>query len=127
MRVRCGSRSYAQVNDGKSGYLSQSCLPLYFGLGDAGMVDEIEVKTQMITNLLADVRVNLETLGEHKSQVDHLSEKLARLDFMTQEAQNTLKTLQRERELAERIEQGIKQLRARAMPGGASETKIAAS
>ena len=48
------------------------------------MVDEIEVKTQMITNLLADVRVNLETLGEHKSQVDHLSEKLARLDFMTQ-------------------------------------------
>ena len=91
------------------------------------MVDEIEVKTQMITNLLADVRVNLETLGEHKSQVDHLSEKMARLDFMTQEAQNTLKTLQRERELAERIEQGIKQLRARAMPAGATETKIAAS
>ena len=36
MRVRCGGRSYAQVNDGKSGYLSQSCLPLYFGLGDGG-------------------------------------------------------------------------------------------
>jgi hypothetical protein len=63
------------------------------------------------------VRVNLETLGEQKSLVDHLAEKLARLDFMTQEAQNTLKTLQRERELAERIEHGIKQLRSRALPG----------
>ena len=36
------------------------------------LVDEVEVKTQMITNLLADVRVNLETLGEQKSLVDHL-------------------------------------------------------
>jgi hypothetical protein len=80
------------------------------------LVDEVEVKTQMITNLLADVRVNLETLGEQKSLVDHLSEKLARFDFITHEAQNTLKSLQRERELAERIEHGIKQLRSRSMP-----------
>ena len=62
---------------------------------------------------------NLETLGEQESLVDHLSEKLARLDFMTQEAQNTLRTLQRERELAERIEHGIKQLRSRSLPAGA--------
>jgi hypothetical protein len=89
------------------------------------MVDEIEVKTQMITNLLDDVRVNLETLGEHKSQVDHVSEKLARLDFLTQEAQNTQKTLQRERELAERIEQGIRQLRSRTLPDGKAKAKIA--
>lgn len=88
------------------------------------MVDEIEAKTQMITNLLADVRMNLETLGEYKSQVDHLSEQFAQLDFMTQEAQNTLKTLQRECELAERIEQGIRQLRSRTLPGG-GETKTA--
>jgi hypothetical protein len=32
---------------------------------------------------------------------------------MLQEARNTLRTLQHERELAERIEQGIKQLRSR--------------
>jgi hypothetical protein len=32
---------------------------------------------------------------------------------MMQEAQNTMRTLQHERELAERIEQSIKQLRAR--------------
>lgn len=44
--------------------------------------------------------------------IDHVGEKLARLDFMVQEAQNTLRALQREREVAERIEQGIKSLRA---------------
>ena len=31
------------LNDGKSGYLSQSAMPLYFGLGDAGKVDRVEV------------------------------------------------------------------------------------
>ena len=44
---------------------------------------------------------------------------------MTQEAQNTLKTLQRERELAERIEQGIRQLRSRTLPGGGRASKTA--
>ena len=34
---------YAKYNDGKSGYLSQSVLPLYFGLGDAEKVDRVEV------------------------------------------------------------------------------------
>jgi cytochrome oxidase Cu insertion factor (SCO1/SenC/PrrC family) len=43
VRVRCGTRNFYQVHDGKSGYLSQSSLPLYFGLGDAETVDEIEV------------------------------------------------------------------------------------
>jgi BMFP domain-containing protein YqiC len=46
----------------------------------------------------------------------HISEKLARLDFVTRETQNTLASLQREREMAERIEHGIKQLRSRSMP-----------
>ena len=63
--------------------------------------------------LLEDVSVNLETLGEQKSVIDHLTEKLARIDFTMQEAQNTLQTLTHERELAERIEQSIKQLRTR--------------
>jgi hypothetical protein len=42
-----------------------------------------------------------------------VGEKLARLDFTLQEANNTLRALQREREVAERIEQGIKALRTR--------------
>jgi hypothetical protein len=41
--VTAGGSRYARVNDGKSGYLSQSDMPLYIGLGDARTVDRIEV------------------------------------------------------------------------------------
>jgi ASPIC and UnbV. len=37
-------RIETKVMDGKSGYLSQSDLPLYFGLGDADHVDKLEVE-----------------------------------------------------------------------------------
>jgi hypothetical protein len=43
VRVTAGGRVLTQWNDGKSGYLSQSVLPLYFGLGDATTVDSVEV------------------------------------------------------------------------------------
>ncbi len=42
--VTAGGRRYTQVNDGKSGYLSQSRLPLYFGLDDASAVEAVEVQ-----------------------------------------------------------------------------------
>jgi hypothetical protein len=38
------SATHTQVLDGKSGYLSQSSLPLYFGLGDASSIREIRVR-----------------------------------------------------------------------------------
>jgi hypothetical protein len=76
-------------------------------------VDEVQSKANLISNLITDVRVNLETLSEEKAVVDHLTEKLARFEFVMQEAQNTLRMLSHERELAERIEQSIKQLRTR--------------
>jgi hypothetical protein len=41
--VTAGGASHTQVLDGKSGYLSQSLMPLYFGLGDAERVDRVEV------------------------------------------------------------------------------------
>ena len=41
--VISGNQTYTKVNDGKSGYLSQSLLPLYFGLDEAETVDKIEV------------------------------------------------------------------------------------
>ena len=41
--VHVGSQTYTKVHDGKSGYLSQSLIPLYFGLGDAETIDRIEV------------------------------------------------------------------------------------
>ncbi len=43
VRVHTGSQTYTKVNDGKSGYLSQSLYPLYFGLGDTENIDRIEV------------------------------------------------------------------------------------
>lgn len=41
--VSAGGRTYTQVYDGTSGYLSHSVYPLYFGLGDATKVDKVEV------------------------------------------------------------------------------------
>jgi len=43
VRVRAGAQTYTKYNDGKSGYLAQSVLPLYFGLGDAEKIDKIEI------------------------------------------------------------------------------------
>lgn len=42
VRVFAG-QTYTKYNDGKSGYLAQSALPLYFGIGDASKLDRIEV------------------------------------------------------------------------------------
>ena len=42
--IRTGARTYVQVRNGKSGYLSQSLFPLYFGLGEAETVDQIEIQ-----------------------------------------------------------------------------------
>ena len=42
--VTAGGKSYVKVNDGVSGYLSHSLMPLYFGLGDAAAVERIEVR-----------------------------------------------------------------------------------
>jgi hypothetical protein len=60
VRVTSGGRTLTKYNDGKSGYLSQSSLPLYFGLGDAQTVDRVVVdwpsgRKQVITQ---DLRVN---------------------------------------------------------------------
>jgi len=42
--VRAAGRAQLQVNDGKSGYLAQSVMPLYFGLGAATQADSLTVK-----------------------------------------------------------------------------------
>jgi hypothetical protein len=43
VKVHSGGQTYTKYNDGKSGYLAQSVLPLYFGLGDAASIDRVEV------------------------------------------------------------------------------------
>lgn len=44
VRVTAGGRTLTQIHDGQSGYLSQSSLPLYFGLGETQVVDEIAIE-----------------------------------------------------------------------------------
>ncbi|HXV62086.1 MAG TPA: CRTAC1 family protein [Vicinamibacteria bacterium] len=41
--VTAGGMNYTKINDGKSGYLSQSEIPLYFGLGEAESVDRVRL------------------------------------------------------------------------------------
>jgi enediyne biosynthesis protein E4 len=60
VRVHSGGHTYTKYNDGKSGYLAQSVLPLYFGLDDATTIDSIEVdwpsgRKQVVNQ---DLRVN---------------------------------------------------------------------
>lgn len=43
VRVRAAGKIFTKYNDGKSGYLAQSDLPLYFGLGDAPKIDSVMV------------------------------------------------------------------------------------
>jgi enediyne biosynthesis protein E4 len=59
VRVRAGGQTYTKYHDGKSGYLAQSALPLYFGLGDASKIDSLEIdwpsgKKQVVTNGLEE-------------------------------------------------------------------------
>ena len=42
--VQAGGSTYTRINDGKTGYLSQSRLPLYFGLGNAASVERVTVR-----------------------------------------------------------------------------------
>jgi enediyne biosynthesis protein E4 len=43
-RVKVGDQAMTMVHDGKSGYLSQSQMPLYFGLGEADHADQITIE-----------------------------------------------------------------------------------
>jgi len=44
VRVTAGGQTYTKYYDGKSGYLSQSDLPMYFGLGDSATIDRVDVQ-----------------------------------------------------------------------------------
>jgi enediyne biosynthesis protein E4 len=59
VRVHAGGQTHTQYHDGKSGYLAQSALPLYFGLGDVAKIDSVQVdwpsgKKQQVTSGLEE-------------------------------------------------------------------------
>jgi enediyne biosynthesis protein E4 len=62
VRVHAAGKTYTKYVDGKSGYLSQSALPLYFGLGAATKIDRVEVnwpsgQKQVVTRELQENQV----------------------------------------------------------------------
>ncbi len=44
VQIKADGKILTQIQDGQSGYLSQSCLPLYFGLGAATAIDQLVVQ-----------------------------------------------------------------------------------
>lgn len=44
VRLHAGGKVQTRWNDGKSGYLAMSSIPLYFGLGDVSRVDRLEIE-----------------------------------------------------------------------------------
>jgi hypothetical protein len=70
VKLSAGVLTQTQQNDGKSGYLSQSSLPLYFGLGEAAKIDRIEVawpsgKKQMVSqNITPNTLLSIVEPGE---------------------------------------------------------------
>jgi chromosome segregation ATPase len=77
-------------------------------------VEEVRRKADAVTRLLDDVRVTLDTMGEHKAMIDHVAEALARIDDTIAEARGTTKALQSERKLAQRIVESVRNIHARA-------------
>jgi hypothetical protein len=62
--VHAGGKAWHQQRDGKSGYLAQSSLPLYFGLAGAEKIDSIQVTwpsgtKQTATNLKINQLITL--------------------------------------------------------------------
>ena len=69
IKVRAGGHNWTQYHDGKSGYLAQSSIPLYFGLADADKVDSVEVVwpsgiKQTVQPATADTLLTITELNE---------------------------------------------------------------
>jgi hypothetical protein len=61
VKVHAGGKTFTRYNDGKSGYLSQSSMPLYFGLGDAEKIESVEITWPSGKKQTANVGMNAAT------------------------------------------------------------------
>jgi hypothetical protein len=69
-----------------------------------------------LMNVLGDVEANLENLKEQRTVVEHVADKLARLDFALQRAEAATRELREERALASRIYRRMQQQKEKAQP-----------
>ena len=79
VKVHAGGVVQTRVHDGKSGYLSQSSQPLYFGLGDAKKVEEIEVtwpsgRSQTLTDVESSRRIEIIEPAEETGAAEETEE-----------------------------------------------------
>jgi len=65
-------------------------------------------------NILGDVQITLDSVSEQKAMVDHVFAELARIEYLVQEARGTMRALQTERDVAQRIVENVRQIHARA-------------
>jgi hypothetical protein len=63
--------------------------------------------------MLGDVQIRLDSVSEQKAMVDHVFAELAHLEYLVQEARGTMKALQAERDVAQRIVETVRQIHAR--------------
>jgi chromosome segregation protein len=78
------------------------------------VVDDVQRKADTITNILGDVQITLDSVSEQKAMVDHVFAELARIEYLVQEARGTMRALQTERDVAQRIVENVRQIHARA-------------
>jgi chromosome segregation ATPase len=74
-------------------------------------IDDAEYRINALNNVMADIHVNLQSFKQQKEVIDHIGDKLMRLDFALKRAEVLTKELHEERELARRIYQNIRALR----------------
>jgi chromosome segregation ATPase len=77
-------------------------------------VEDVRRKADAVVQLLDDVRVTLDTVGEQKAVADHVTEMLAQFEDAITEARGTTRALQAERKLAQRIVDNVRHIHARA-------------
>jgi ABC-type transporter Mla subunit MlaD len=78
-------------------------------------IADMETNLTFLTRLLNAVRADLKSIGERKALIDGFAQKVSSVEAALQQAQQVLGTLNSERQLAERIEQSLRQLRSRTM------------
>ena len=73
------------------------------------------------------MQITLNSVSGQKAMVDHVFDELARLEYIVQDARGTMRALQAERHVAQRIVENVRQIHARAADADRAADDVAAS